>query len=217
MPISHFLSLCTVVQRIPIQKTQSRLQKPITSLVQWITIIHSPISGQFFATETTIKAEHVNIIIIYIPYFTVHNLGSKEWHPLESGLPTVKTTITYVTVTNIRDKCVQAVWNVINGANIWRHCKIKGYISFKGLTLVYTHTSPKPTLGLRTHKPNTYTQAFAVTECNKTLSANSSVRWLNGKQTNTSRTNPMLANIYPYTHSWNMTILIKKNNVLDSN
>jgi hypothetical protein len=35
---------------------------------------------------------------------------------MESGLPKVKTTIMYVLVTNIGDKCVQAVQNVINGA-----------------------------------------------------------------------------------------------------
>jgi len=35
---------------------------------------------------------------------------------MESGLPTVKTTIMYVLVTNIGDKCAQAVQNIINGA-----------------------------------------------------------------------------------------------------
>jgi len=35
---------------------------------------------------------------------------------MESGLPTLKTTIMYVLVINIGDKCVPAVQNVINGA-----------------------------------------------------------------------------------------------------
>lgn len=51
-----------------------------------------------------------------------------------------------------------------------RHCKIKGNISFEGLTLMYRHRHPKPTLVLWTHKSNTYTSAFTATECNQTLS-----------------------------------------------
>ena len=60
----------------------------------------------------------------------------------------MKTTIMYVMVTNMGDKGVQAFQNVLNGAKICRHCKIKNNISFKGLTLVSGHTKPKPKLGL---------------------------------------------------------------------